>query len=48
MPARMVTGRSVLSRKVKQGIPRYVVSSWIPPESVSTAAASASSERKSR
>ena len=32
-----VTGRSVLSRSVKHGIPSTVVSSWIPPESVTTA-----------
>ena len=31
VPARTVTGRSVLSRSVKHGMPRYVVSSWIPP-----------------
>ena len=37
VPARIVTGRSVLSRSVKQGTPRYVVSSCSPPESVSTA-----------
>ena len=47
-PGARVTGRSVLSRSVKHGTPRNVVSSWMPPESVSTAAASASSERNSR
>ena len=45
VPCSTVTGRSVLSRSVKQGIPRNVVSSCTPPESVSTAAASASSEK---
>src|SRR4029077_13656385 len=47
VPARIVTGRSVLARRVKQGTPRYVVSSWMPPESVRTAAASARSDRNS-
>jgi hypothetical protein len=31
-------GRSVFSRSVRHGTPRTVVSSWIPPESVSTIA----------
>jgi len=39
VPCVIVTGRSVLSRNVKQGTWRYVVSSWMPPESVNTAAA---------
>lgn len=47
VPALTVTGRSVFSRSVKQGIPRYVLSSWIPPESVSAAPASAWSDRNS-
>src|SRR5690606_26303298 len=34
VPSLIVTGRSVLSRSVKQGTPSAVVSSWIPPESV--------------
>jgi hypothetical protein len=34
VPSVTVIGRSVFFRSVKQGIPRYVVSSWIPPESV--------------
>ena len=38
VPSSTVTGRSVLSRSVKHGIPRNVVSSWIPPESVRTPA----------
>ena len=37
VPMVMVSGRSVLSRKVKQGTPMTVVSSVIPPESVTTA-----------
>ena len=44
----IVIGRSVFSRRVKHGTPRYVVSSCTPPESVITAAALASSARKSR
>jgi UDP-N-acetylmuramoyl-tripeptide--D-alanyl-D-alanine ligase len=36
-----------IARSVKQGTPRNVVSSWIPPESVSTPAASATSPRNS-
>src|SRR5207245_6815524 len=36
VPQVTVAGRSVLSRSVKQGTPRIVVSSWIPPESVRT------------
>ena len=35
VPSSHVTGRSVLSRSVKHGTPRNVVSSWMPPESVS-------------
>ena len=34
VPSRMVMGRSVFGRKVRQGIPKKVDSSWIPPESV--------------
>lgn len=48
VPSVIVTGRSVLSRSVKQGTPRTVVSSWIPPESVSTSAAWSMSARNSR
>ena len=48
VPRVIVIGRSVFSRRVKHGIPRYVVSSCTPPESVITAAALASSARKSR
>ena len=40
VPIDTVTGRSVLSRSVRHGTPRKVVSSWMPPESVSTPAAS--------
>jgi hypothetical protein len=43
-----VTGRSVLSRSVTHGTPRIVVSSWMPPLSVSTRRASLISLRKSR
>jgi hypothetical protein len=46
VPCVTVTGRSVLSRSVKHGMPSAVVSSCTPPESVTTAAAPASSERK--
>lgn len=35
-----VIGRSVFSRSVRQGTPSAVLSSWAPPESVSTAALS--------
>ena len=45
---RLGDGRSVESRSVKQRTPRTDVSSWTPPESVATKAASASSPRKSR
>lgn len=48
VPCVTVTGRSVLSRSVKQGTPRTVVSSWMPPESVRTRAAWSSSARNSR
>lgn len=34
VPWLIVMGLSVLGRSVRQGIPRYVVSSWSPPESV--------------
>ena len=47
VPCETVTGRSVLSLIVKQGTPRYVVSSWTPPESVITARAFCSRARKS-
>ena len=39
VPSVMVMGRSVLSRSVRQGTPSTVVSSWMPPESVSTSRA---------
>src|SRR5580658_546011 len=48
VPVQMVTGRSVLARAVRQGTPKKVVSSCIPPESVSTSEALRSSARKSR
>ena len=48
VPCSTVTGRSVLLRSVRQGTPRTVVSSWMPPESVSTSRAWATSLRKSR
>ena len=41
-PRAMVTGRSVFSRRVTHGTPSAVVSSWMPPESVSTKRAAAS------
>jgi len=46
--AAMVTGRSVVVRNVRQGTPSIVVSSWTPPESVSTRRAPSMSCRKSR
>ena len=36
VPWSTVIGRSVFSRMVMQGTPSAVVSSWMPPESVST------------
>ena len=45
VPCVSVTGRSVLSRSVKHGTPSAVVSSWTPPESVTTAAAPACRDR---
>ena len=48
VPNWIVAGRSVLSRSVRQFTPRTVVSSWIPPESVSTIELSASRDKKSR
>ena len=36
MPSSTVIGRSVVSRIVRHGTPSAVVSSWMPPESVST------------
>ena len=38
VPSVTVIGRSVLSRSVRHGTPSTVVSSWTPPESVSTSA----------
>src|SRR6185437_15917877 len=37
VPYSTVMGLSVLSRRVRQGTPSTMDSSWIPPESVSTA-----------
>ena len=34
VPRVVVLGRSVLGRRVMHGTCRYVVSSWMPPESV--------------
>ena len=48
VPSSLVIRRSVFFRRVKQGTRSAVVSSWIPPESVTTAAAFASSERNCR
>ena len=39
VPCVTVTGRSVDSRSVRHGTPSTVVSSWMPPESVSTTGA---------
>src|SRR5207249_2970408 len=36
VPRDSVIGRSVFSRRVRQGTPRMEASSWIPPESVKT------------
>ncbi len=47
VPWVIVTGRSVLGRTVRQGTPRMVVSSWIPPESVTTTVAPRTSDTKS-
>ena len=48
VPSVIVIGRSVLSRTVKHGTPSAVVSSWMPPESVTTACAPASRSSMSR
>src|SRR2546429_1188314 len=48
VPWEMVMGRSVFSRSVRQGTPRAVVSSWMPPESVRTSLALLRRQRKSR
>jgi hypothetical protein len=48
VPRLTVTGRSVFGRRVRQGIPRTVVSSWIPPESVRTNRADAMRPSDSR
>ena len=48
VPSSLVIRRSVFFRRVKQGTRSAVVSSWIPPESVTTAAALASRERNCR
>src|SRR6267142_6619713 len=48
VPWEIVIGRSVFSRRVKQGTPRAVVSSWMPPESVKASVALLSRQRKSR
>ena len=44
----MVTGRSVFGRSVRHGMPSTVVSSWMPPQSVTTSAAPRTSDRNSR
>src|SRR6266568_1727531 len=48
LPSVTVTGRSVFSRSVMHGTPSTVVSSWTPPESVSTSRALTCSFKKSR
>ena len=48
VPDCSVTGRSVFSRAVTHGTPRRVVSSWIPPESVTTIVAFFIKHTKSR
>ena len=48
LPMVTVTGRSVWGRRVRQGTPRAVVSSWMPPESVKTSRAWAIRQRNSR
>ena len=48
VPDSTVIGRSVVSRSVKQRTPSADVSSWTPPESVTTTRASASRPRKER
>jgi len=48
VPHSTVTGLSVLSLTVTQGMPKHVVSSWMPPESVTTIAACFIKQRKSR
>ncbi len=48
VPSVTVIGRSVFSRRVMQGTPSAVASSWMPPESVSTRRASPMSSSISR
>ena len=48
VPISVVTGRSVEVRAVTHGTPRNVVSSWMPPESVSTKRLCFISDRKSK
>src|SRR6516225_33067 len=48
VPIVIVTGLSVFGRAVRQGIPRNVVSSWTPPESVNTSDALLSNAKKSK
>ena len=48
VPHSTVTGLSVFSLTVTQGMPKHVVSSWMPPESVTTIAACFIKHRKSR
>ncbi len=48
VPRVTVMGRSVVSRRVRQGTRKAVVSSWMPPESVRTQRAPAMSWTKSR
>ena len=44
----IVIGRSVDVRRVTHGTPRYVVSSWMPPESLATTRAAAMRPTNSR
>ena len=48
VPLVTVMGRSVFSLRVMQGMPRMVVSSWMPPESVSVTRLPSSSAMNSR
>jgi len=48
VPTSIVIGRSVFSRRVRQGMPSAVLSSCSPPESVRTRRALLDSDRNSR
>ena len=48
VPWVMVTGRSVFGRSVRHGMRSTVVSSWMPPLSVTTSAAPRTRDRNSR